>query len=324
MKTRALLKPAAVGLAMLTVATVAYLKLYHWPRSALVESIQKQRVNNAGYEAHLARAGRLNESLRKLAADTIGTESETATSRFRTGLGEIGKSCGLAVTSVNSHDPERMVSPAAAKVKDSLAGELKKQTDFRIIRGQLSGTGTLDQALRTMATVQAQPWVHRVEGFTLKPQDKERQRFLLTLDVTTMLIPEFAPRNAPEPRIVPLDPLAVTRWAGIVRKNPFREPAMEVARADTPPPAPAGPAAPPPPPWGEWKLTGVAESPRRPVEALMVNTRTSESVVLNVGSAITGATFTGGSRGRGIFEIGGERFEVLIGQTLEQRSPAGR
>jgi hypothetical protein len=56
----------------------------------------------------------------------------------------------------------------------------------------------------------------------------------------------------------------------------------------------------------------------------VVNVKSGGSAVLNVGSPILGATFVGGSRESALFEIDGQRYEVQIGQTLEQRSPASK
>jgi hypothetical protein len=318
-------RPVALAGAVLVVAVAGYLKAYAWPRDALLAEIERQRSANAAYEAALNDYPRVKAGLKNMAAQTLGAQADEADARFRTLLGNIASSaCGLTVV-VNTVAPEKVSNPAGPKIKtpSSVKGELAKTPDFTVIRGELKGEGSLDQVMRTVAMVQKQPWVSRTESLTIAPLDKERQRFALTLGVATILMPDLAPKPSPEPKIRPLEPEATGAWAGIVAKNMFREPPMKVAKADPPPAPPAPPPAPVPPAWGEWKVTAVVETRRR-VEAWVVNVKSGGSAVLNVGSTILGATFLGGSRESAVFEIGGQRYEVQIGQTLEQRSPVSK
>jgi hypothetical protein len=312
-----------IGAAVLIVAVAGYLKGYAWPRDELRAKIEQQRVSNTSFDAALAERARVREGLKKLASSTLSAQADEATARFRSALGMMAVGSGLSGVSVNTLQPERVTNPAGPKVRTSIGRELAKQVDFSVIRGDLTGEGSLDQVLRTVAMVQNQPWVHRTESFTLTPMDKDRQRFALKLGVATVLMPDLVPKATPEPKITPLEPEATTRWAGIVSKNIFREPPLQVAKADPPPAPPPPPPAPVPPAWGEWKLTAVVETRRR-IEAWVVNTKSGGSAVLNVGSTILGATFAGGSRDSAVFEIDGKRYEVQIGQTLEQRSPSSK
>lgn len=77
------------------------------------------------------------------------------------------------------------------------------------------------------------------------------------------------------------------------------------------------------PAWADWKLTGLVES-RLGTEVFLVNTKNGQRMNLAVGSAVSEAKFVGGTGERAFFEIGGEKFEVFNGQTLEQRRPTDR
>jgi hypothetical protein len=320
MMSRGRLKGLFVGGLAAVAAMSAYLKMYEWPREAKLDAIRRQEGTNASFETAIRDRTRVRAELSRFASQTIAARPDIAAERFRAALGDIATTCGLAAIEVNAAPPEASPNPAGSKVTSSIRAQLQKQVDFSVLRADLAGTGTLEQALTTLAMLRAQPWVHRVDGFSLKPEDKDRQRFSLRVGVATLILPD-APKDLPAPRIIPLDPEAATQWAGIVKKNVFREPPpMQVAIADQQPHLPEPPPA---PPWGEWKLTGVIETRRR-VEALMVNSKTKESTVLGVGSGVAGATFVSGSREAAVFEIGGQKFEVVIGQTLEQRSPVAR
>lgn len=323
MNSRSVLIGGGGAAAGLLVTVLLVLNLYVWPRAALRTQVENTTSANERFRSWIAERGRVKDGLKRIAATTLAARDDKATERFRSALGDLGGACGLAVSSVNSFEPEAVMSPAGAKVKGTVATELKKQIDFKIIRGELVGSGTLDQTLRMIAAARIQPWLHRIESFSLKPEDKGHERFTLRLGVATILMTDLAPKDLGDPRIVPLDPEAPTQWASIAEKNMFREPPpIRVAKADPPAP-PQPPPGPPPIAWGEWKLTGVIETRRR-VEAILVNTKSGGSAVLSVGSPVLGATFVGGNRDVAVFEIDGKKYEVLIGQTLEQRSLSSR
>lgn len=313
MTARRTISRIMLAAAALALVGVAGLYLYVLPRQRLVRQIEAQRQRNAGYEMAQRDHPRLRESLRAHARRTLHADPDQAVHLFRTALGELATDCGLQGVQVSTREPEPMPNPGGRRLR-----ALQGRSDFHVIRGEVSGTGTLEQALRTLAQLQVQPWIARLEGFTLKPEGRERERFALRAGVATLLMPDLTPADLPAPRVVPEDPAAAARWAGIVEKNVFREPPLRVARADAPPPAQ-------PPPrslLGEWKITGIIET-RRGVEVLVLNTRTREAVVLTIGNTVAGATLTAAARDAATFDLAGKRVEVLIGQTLEQGRTLG-
>ena len=78
-----------------------------------------------------------------------------------------------------------------------LRQRLRKQTDFYVVRGRVQGTGTLESALLALATLEAQDWVHRVEGLSIRPVGAERALVELKADFAIAMAPDLAPRDAP-------------------------------------------------------------------------------------------------------------------------------
>ena len=315
------------GAAARGIGYAALSAVYLGPRARLQAWLGYHRGEIAYYEGELARRQEVRDRLEAFAAGTLGGALDKADHRFRTSLTSIAEECGLSTIQVSSRQPVPALNPvveARLPAGDTgelrtLKNELKKKADFYAIGGELKASGTLEQVLRATAVVQAQPWVHRTDRFILKP-DKNGDRFDLQLGVVTLLAPDLAEGRTTDPVRMALADTAAAAWAPAVAKNVFKEP---------PPEAPAPPvqvattsagALPPPPPYADWKLTGILES-RLGVEALLVNVRSGQHVTLAAGASVVEARFVAGSGERAVFEIGGQRFEVANGQTLEQRRP---
>jgi hypothetical protein len=230
--------------------------------------------------------------------------------------------------SINTTAPKPVSNPLerSPKAPSALKRELRKQADFSVIGGSIEGFGTLDQVLKTLATVQSQPWVHRVGGFSLAIEGKERDKLKLRMEVSTLLLPpDLAPKKDVDVTPVPASVASEAVWRAIASRNPFREPTPPspapkppAALAQSPTPAPVAP--PPPAPYADWKLTSVV-SGSRGVEAWLINTKTNERQILKVGGKLIDAIFSEGSGERAVFEIGGQKFELLNGQTFASRRP---
>jgi hypothetical protein len=302
-----------------------YWWLYEQPRAGLAEQLGHQLEVNAAFEKQLTDRQQVAEGLKAIAATTLGAKADEVDATFRSKLGEIAeKGCGLAGVQVTTQKPADVANPAGTAAKltkpAGLRSTLRKQHDFAVITGVVEGHGTLEQALKAAAAIQAQPWVHRVDSFSIRPEGRDRDRFELKLGVATiLLLPPLAPKNVPEPRIVGAPETSMSELAAIVAKNVFKEPAAMAAQA--PPAAPA--PGPPAPPYNDWRLTGVVES-RLGTEAFLVNVKTQQRMTLAVGAAVADARFVSGAGERAVFEIAGQHFEVSNGQTLEQRRPVTR
>ncbi len=333
MSTGLKLKPILAALVAAGLLYGGYATVYAIPKQRLLKDLASQQKAVELYEAALKRRIEIGSGLRAFADSTLGAGKDEVESRFRTGLYSVATSCGLTGITVNTQEPTKEVSPIGkAKLSPAYAAlkrELKSRIDFYSIPGDLSGTGTLEQVLKTTAMVRQQPWVHRIQSFSIRPENKEKTRFTLKLGVSTILFPgDLAPKDRGEPVVLALSEGADSAWRQVLRKNVFREPpapkppAVAATPPAQPPPANA-PQVPQRPSFEEWKLTGVVQS-RLGIEAFLVNVKNGERLSLPTGAAIADAKFVSGSGERAVFEIAGERFEITNGQTLEHRRPLTR
>lgn len=309
-------------------AAWAYSSWYAKPMSRISADLATARENIRRYEDSLEARRDVRAGLKEIAATTLGARVDTVEHRFRSMLTGIAQECGLRGVEVTSGAPERLRNPAGgARLDDRrLLASLRDQVDGFVIRGQLSATGSLEQVLRTMAMVRAQPWIGRVEGFRLTPEGRSRDRFSIRISVSTLFLPDLADTKEPEPVRASLSEDDRLAYSRIVAKNIFKEPApvrvAQTAPTPAPPPQQHNPG-PPPPPYHEWRLAGIAESPRQGVQAMLVNTRTNEYVFLGVGEKILDVTFIDGEGERAVFTHGQDICEVFNGQTLSQRKVIG-
>lgn len=327
MKLPSWIKPVAATITIAAGLYAAYHLMYARPMGRVSASLAAVVSSNNDLADAIKDRTRVKEQLHGFGAKTLSTSVDKADARFRTLLSEIALDGGLSVGSIqiNTVRPEWIANPGGsaklfrnAKFKE----ELKKQLDFAVIKGDLTGIGPLESVLRVMAVVKAQPWVHRIESFSIKPDDRDRQRFSLHMTIATLLAPDLAPAKMPDAEVTPVPDGGKSLWAGIAQKNVFREPAPIVVVA-APHVDPPPPSAPPHPAIDDWKLTGITEG-RSGILAMLVNVKNKQSVTLPAGSAVAEAKFLSGQGEKAVFEIGGQKYEVFNGQTLEQRRPTDR
>lgn len=322
--TASRIKLLIIGILIVGAGALAYLRVYEGPRRVIADDIQTLRTSVKSYEQLLADTDDNGARLRSVASTTLGGSQAVVEARFRSSLGEIARHVGLADVVANSGRPRAAMNPAGAsspRVPGEFGRMLGRGVDFFVVEGSLTGVGTLDQTLTALATVQSQSWVHRIGAVTIRPMGAERDVFEIRLDgIATMLMPDLVDDSMPSPQWQPLEREESVRWAPIVEKNIFRIP--QAAPPPAPPPAPTpdppAPTPPPAPPYHEWQLTGLPGGVSGKVAA-MSNTRTGESRLLEPGAYVLEAQLIEIDRFRAIFQIGGIRYEVLMGQTLAER-----
>ncbi len=312
-----------LGVAAALFLALAY-TLYWRPRAALLGEIGRLREDASWYEksidARTSSVARLNAQ----AARMLGNTPNLVDARFRTALNTIADASGLGAIRVGSREPRAHSNPVGdTKLSGTLDSTLKKQIDFYTIEGELTAVGTYEQALRTVAMIQAQPWAHRTTSVSIRPEgDKERKRFELRLSVVTIFAPDLVPKNSLEPSRGLIDQATETLLAGIVQKDVFREPKPVVAQkpAPAPDPAPPGPPAPLPPkdPYADWRLTAVVGSGERQ-EAWLVNKETGQRLTLAAGGQVEGAVLVSAVGERAVFTVEGKRYEVKMGNAMDTR-----
>ena len=308
----------AVGaFGLCAVSYAAYERLYAGERRELSAQIQAER------ETIDSRRGQINERVeiarrrKALVETTLGGDLETVDSEFRRMLNDIALESGLAerAVEVSTRSPRGTRSPASRLVSTGFSRLLDSEADFFVVPGSLEGVGTLDEVLRALASVAHQPWVHRVDTFSIKPR-RENALFDLRVGVATGFIAGEKPREAPG--ITPLPSGSQARWASIVQKDVFHEPAPEAPPVKPAEPVHEAPKDPPPPPYRDWRQVGVWDGASG-VWVVMTNLKTGENKVLYPGESILDVKFLEGGGERAVFELNGRRFELFNGSTLAQR-----
>jgi hypothetical protein len=330
---RRYIKPLVIAAVLLGAGVFGYWTLYEKPRREIMESLSAQLRLNQTLDGSTRERARVRQELREIGGTTLGIAPDRVDAQFRAALQRIADSCRLGGVQISTKQPEDVRNPIATlRRRPSDMPDMSRQVDFRIVRGELTAHGPLEQVLRATALIQNQPWVHRVDTFSISPptgEGREQERYTLRIGVATIMLDgELAPRESREPEIAMLPADAPLAWASIVQKNPFREPRRvaenprrQETRAAAPPPPPPPPPA--PPPYNEWRLAGVVES-RLGTEAFLVNIRSDERMAIGTGASVAGARLVAAEGERAIFEIEGEEFEIFNGQTFEQRRPANR
>ena len=268
---------------------------------------------------------------------TLGKVPDTVSHRYVAGLRTIAERVGMTKVVVTHRDAEKVMSPLTKTTgvkPEDMRKRLRATPDFLLLRGTVTGEGTLEQVTRAMAEVDAQKWC-LIESVSLRPVGRGGERFALDLGVAAPLLPDLLEKEGTEPELVKERPEASWAMQAIVARNPFRAAPKVAAAAPTEviTPAPAGetPTAtppaenllpPPPPPYAEWKLTGLVVGVRTGVQAMMSNTRTSATVTVLKGAKVEDAMLVDGGGETAVFEIGGARFRVHVNQTLADRVPS--
>ncbi|HYE60487.1 MAG TPA: hypothetical protein VD997_00700 [Phycisphaerales bacterium] len=305
--------------------------IYAAPRRDLQEQIDQTSANIDTMKRTLRAQVELHDRAKALRTATLGGKQDQVEHRFRTGLSRLGEQEGLTKVVVDHGQPQSTTSPLLSTkgIPTPLKQNIRKQPDFQTIRGTLKGIGTLEEVCKVVATAQSQSWLHRVDGFSIKPVGGERNQFELKLDVATLYLPDLPGGDGPEPVIVQPPAVNEPLWRAVASKNVFKAPpapapGVEPVRPVEVAQAPATPQPAPPPqvfaPYDDWKLTGVIISGERS-EALFFNTRTLAKLTVEEGAQILDAVFVEGLGEKAVIEIAGKRFEVSNGQTLAARKP---
>jgi hypothetical protein len=307
---------AVGGTALMLVLANAF---YFAPRATLLDQIDSTQSSIASLEGKLEDQIPVRKRQKEIARTLLAKDQDLAEHRFRTALSTIAERAGLIEIQVSCGQPSPVVNPVTkAKVsQSSLKRSLASNPDFSVVKGQLKGKGSLEQVLQAVASVQSQPWIHRFEGFSLKPL-KGRENFEIRLDVSTMLAQSLKTENGEDPVIAPASSESEALWRAMLAKNVFKAPAAD-SPAQPPVQVAAAPAIPAVGvPYEEYKLTGVVRSSQG-VVAFLLNTRSGERVTLLAGGKVLDAVLIDGQGERAVFDIAGKRYEIFNGNTLAAR-----
>jgi hypothetical protein len=241
---------------------------------------------------------------------TLGGDLETVDHRLRTHLNRIGEELGLESLTVGTGRVRRLESPAKSQFRRRGQRAYRDEIDFVEVEGWIAGESSLENALRLVHHVEAEPWIKRIQQVRLQPKDNGT-RFGVQVRLVTLFLPDRAPVAPPPPG----NPEGFERYAPLAARNQFQVP------APAPQPAPAVAQTAPPSPLDQWVVTGVAAG-RGLAEVWLLNSVTNESRTLAVGEAFLGLALVSANGGAAEFQAGDERFRIVIGSRLTDRQPA--
>ncbi len=320
-----LVLPVVAAAVMVWLGWSATVGSYLAQRATLQEKIDSHAKFRDDARSERRLQPRLEAQLQEYADRTLGGDLQSVDHRLRSRLNRVGEEIGLKALTVGTGSATSHVSPARSQFRGRSRvvnlRALREEIDFVEVQGWISGHGSLEQVVRLIDRVQAEPWLKYVDQVKLDPKENG-QRVDVTLRLKTLFLPGRAPSKA---ILGPYDTEVATaaaipeRYAALIKANPFAVPPPKPA---APPVAARKPPAPPPFPYGQWILTGVAESDGIG-EIWLLNHKSGESRRLAVGESLHELVLAAAQGDRAEFQIEQERFSVAVGQNLLQRTSVG-
>jgi hypothetical protein len=318
-----LIKPILMLFAAVAAVALTWIAVNRWyltPRIALKDQIGKATVILAEQRAAREDSRNVSKHLQGFVDRTLGPNLETVDHRLRSRLNRLCEQSKLQGVSVGTEGAGKdRFSPAKIKFRSSSHKALRDEIDFVELEAWISGVGALEDVVRLISSIEAEPWIKRIDQVRLDPRDNGA-RMTLSLRLTTLFLPGRAPRGEqPPPTVVEPD----ARYVALVSGNPFRVPPPPEPQPAAPAPRqPAAPLGPPPFPFDQWAITGLAQGPSGP-EAWLLHRPSGQTRVLGVGQQIDAAVFSGATGDAAGFTLGPQRFVVAVGATMDQRSQIG-
>lgn len=325
---------AVVGIAVLAAAVWLAAETFYLKEHRVLADERAELVRATAAFADASRGSRdTRVALRDLASTMLGRERTVVEHRLRGLLSELAERESLTGVVVSHGRPRVAQNPAGERGSGVARGFrrlLGDSQDFAVVDARLQGIGSLEQCLRTLAASRAQPWIHRVEGFSISPKGKDRAVYEVKIDLATLFAPDLVPEDAEAPTLHASSEADTALVSRLAARDPFTLVDPVVAAAPPPPPAPTpkpDPKPEPGPPYDKWRVVGVLQIAGGPgaadaVEVMLARIDTAESRTLKPGDAVLGATLESASGETAVFLLDGERVAVRTGETLAQARPA--
>lgn len=297
-------------------------RVYFTPRRELLDHIESGKKEIARREEVVSHVIDQRRKARDVAARTLGATSEETVSTLRARLNTIGHSVGLADLRVSTTSARQSGVPASSaySTRDVAWKALTRVPDFYTVGAEISGQGTFEQAIRSLEMITAEPYIKRIERFTLRPR-RGGEVVDVSISLSTVIIPDADPPALPDP-----DDSLESMYASLASKNVFRAPPPPPAPVkNEPKPQAVAQTAPPPPPvpYGDWVVTGIVWIDQKP-EVWLKNSKTNESKQLHSGDRILEAQVEEITLTQAVVSIEGSKFSVEIGQSLGDRRPVNQ
>lgn len=334
MTSRVRTTAAVVGIAVFAAVVWLAAESFYLKEHRVLAAERAELVRASDAFAEATRGSRDTRiALRDLASTMLGRERTVVEHRLRGLLSELAERESLAGVVVSHGRPRVAQNPAGERGSGVARGFrrlLGDRQDFAVVDARLQGQGSLEQCLRTLAATRAQPWIHRVEGFSISPKGKDRAVYEVKIDLATLFAPDLVPDDAQAPTLRASSEADAALVAALAARDPFTlvDPVVAVVPQAPPPPAPTPKPAPEPaPPYDKWRVVGVLQIAGGPgagdsVEVMLARTDTAESRTLKPGDAVLGARLESAAGETAVFLLDGQRVAVRTGETLAQARPA--
>lgn len=258
----------------------------------------------------------MKRRLQGYADRTLGSSREAVDHTLRTQLNRMTEELGLSDAAVGTTNAIVRLSPARRIFSSKgLQGQLRDQPDFIEVEGWVNAKGTLEQVLALVDRIESASWLKRIDKVRVQAEEGGA-RCAVSLRLTTLLLPDMSPSDAPA--LEPYDRDRLKRYASLMSANPFAMPAPPPKEK----PARAADHSPPPPPtfpYEQWALSGVALGPEGD-EAWLRRSATGETLRLVVGQSIGEARLLAAQGEVARFEINQKQFLVTIGDKLSKQT----
>lgn len=314
-------KPVLIAVGVIVAALVigwVYRSVYAAPMAEMRQTLASWHKGKDQMQRSLGDSAKVRASLAQIETTTLGPTGELAEHRLRALLTELCAQGGLQEFVIACREPKAVANPAAGENPVEFGREMRRTPDFLAIETSVTGRGSLEGCLHTVALLESQPWLHRVAGVSIQPRGQERMEFDLSAQLVTIVMPDLADESTGAEATVA--PAASAQWASIAARNPFvpalppAAPVVEVASA-----APT-PEAALPMPLSDWVVTGVMRTSGGG-EAILSNRRTGESMVLTPGSSMMGMQVSAIEVGEVVMMEGQAGYRVALGRSLAERQP---
>lgn len=322
--------------------------------AARAEALAEQVEASAGLlEQRVARLRKSGTGMEEVLARSFGRDAGQTEHWLRLGVRAVARSVGFGDEAVvidsgrprSEANPVTEASYASSTPASGALSRRKFKDELWHVQGNVRAVGTIDQAVRLVAALSGQPWVHRVDSVSLKPVSvKERERFEVVVVFRSLMVEggRVASGWAEGVEVASADVAVGSALERMSLPNRFKKPpepepvviaAVEMP-AENAPPSVEPPPPPPPIRYDLWQVTGVARSARQG-ELVFVRERESgvtrmiapgEKLVIDGGRPEGTVVFGGaveGDQTRVVVVINERAFEVRVGDHLGQRRPRG-
>lgn len=257
----------------------------------------------------------VRRQLGDFANTSLAATGEQVEAMLRTAMNQMVAHVGLDKPKVNTGAPDPRRSPAAGLVKEITTKDARLRPDFWVVSATVSGSGTYEQAVRLVALLRQQSFVHRIDELSLRPVGAKRELVEVTVAFSTAFLTDIAPKADPARALWNPDTgQTLSLAAQLAARDPFRAaPDAAPVAATAVAAAPAGQAPPP-----DWQITAIVSGVDGP-EVWLSDPRSGERAILTAKAPVAGVELVSIQADSATVRAEGKMFVVRLGQSISDR-----